>query len=197
MVRIEDTIFSLDILEKKFRCELTECKGNCCRYGDSGAPLSQEEVLILARIWPVIKEYMRPEGIAVIEEKGTSVRDFDNEYVTPLINNEECAYTIMAGDIFLCAIEKAWSEGKIPFRKPLSCHLFPVRMKKFSDFRAANYQELEICAPARRSGEKNGIFVYTFLEEPLRRALGDAVYDDLCLAASELRAQKLKKGKQI
>ena len=186
MLRIKDYIFSFDILEKKFCCDLPNCLGNCCRYGDSGAPLTKEEVRILDKKWPRIKPYLRPEGIKEIEKSGTSVRDFENDTVTPLINNEECAYTLMSGNIFMCGIEKAWSEGKIKLRKPLSCHLFPVRIKQFSGFKTVNYQELHICSPAREKGVTKGIYVYEFLKEPLTRIAGESVYRELCLAAIEL-----------
>jgi hypothetical protein len=187
MLRIDDTIFSFDILEKKFRCNLPVCLGNCCRYGDSGAPLSTSEAHILEDIWELVKPYLRPEGVAAIEEKGRSITDFENEKVTPLIGNEECAYTVLKNNILMCGIELAWSDGKISFRKPVSCHLFPVRIKYFSDFRAVNYEELAICSPARVTGEAEGIYVYEFLKEPLIRALGEGLYKDLCEAASELR----------
>lgn len=187
MLRINDTIFSFDILEKKFRCNLPKCFGNCCRYGDSGAPLSADEAHILDDILDKVKPYLRPEGIEVIDEKGTSVKDFENDLVTPLIGNEECAYTNKKRDIFLCGIEQAWSDGKISFRKPLSCHLFPVRIKYYSDFRAVNYEELAICSPARLAGEREGIYVYKFLKESLTRALGEDLYKELCRAAVELR----------
>lgn len=187
MLRIGDTIFSFDVLEKKFICDLPGCLGNCCRYGDSGAPLSNSEVQILDEIWPVLKEYLRPEGVKVIEENGTSIDDFENEKVTPLINNEECVYTILKDNIFMCAIEKAWTEGKITFQKPLSCHLFPVRIKHFSDFKAVNYQELAICSAACVKGKGEGTYVYEFLKEPLIRALGEDTYRELCIAAEELR----------
>jgi len=187
MLRIDDTIFSFDILEKKFRCDLPVCLGNCCRYGDSGAPLSVAEALILDDIWNVVKPYLRVEGISAIEEKGRSVTDFENERVTPLIGSEECAYTNMKGKVFICGIEQAWSDGKITFRKPLSCHLFPVRIKYYSDFRAVNYEEMAICSPARKAGAQEGIYVYEFLKEPLIRALGEELYDELCIAAAEIR----------
>jgi hypothetical protein len=109
---------------------------------------------IFLMIFRIGKTVSRPEGIAAIEEKGTSVTDFENEKVTPLIGNEECAYTTKKGNIFLCGIEQAWSDGKISFRKPLSCHLFPVRIKQYSDFRAVNYEELAICSPARVNWRK-------------------------------------------
>jgi hypothetical protein len=190
MLRIGDTIFSFDILEKKFRCSLPLCHGNCCRYGDSGAPLSPSEVGILDDIWNEVKPYLRPEGISAIEEKGRSVKDFENERVTPLIGNEECAYTIVKEGIFMCGIEKAWYEGKVKFRKPLSCHLFPVRVKSFSDFRAVNYEELAICYAARNCGSNEGVYIYEFLKEPLIRAFGEDLYKDLCIAADELRKNK-------
>ncbi len=187
MLRIGDTIFSFDVLEKKFRCNLSECLGNCCRYGDSGAPLSEKEAKKLMEIWPEVKPYLRPEGIRAIIEKGTSTHDFENELVTPLIGTEECAYSILEGNIFMCGIEKAWSDGKTDFQKPLSCHLFPVRIKQFSDFRAVNYQELSICASAREKGSEEGLFVYEFLKEPLIKAVGEETYNELCIAAEELR----------
>jgi hypothetical protein len=187
MLRIENTIFSLDILEKKFCCTIPSCMGNCCRYGDSGAPLSLGEAIILDDIWPEVKPYLRPEGIASVEEKGRSVTDFENDMVTPLIGNEECAYAIKKEKIYMCGIEQAWSDGKISFRKPLSCHLFPARIKSFSSFRAVNYEELAICSSARQRGEKDGIYVYEFLKEPLIRALGEEMYKELCIAAVELR----------
>jgi Protein of unknown function (DUF3109) len=193
MLRINNTIFSFDILEKKFRCDLTKCFGNCCRYGDSGAPLSAEEAHILEDIKDKIRPYLRPEGIASIEEKGTSVTDFENEKVTPLIGNEECAYTSKNGNIFLCGIEQAWADGKILFKKPVSCHLFPVRIKYYSDFVAVNYEELAICSPARIAGDKDGIHVYEFLKEPLTRAIGEELYNELCIAAKELRKNRTLK----
>lgn len=190
MIRIGNTIISLDVFEKKFKCNLAECCGSCCRYGDSGAPVTEREQEILEEIWPVIRTYMRPEGIEAVEQQGAAVRDMDHDLVTPLIDNKECAYTIMDGPVYLCAIEKAWNEGKVDFRKPLSCHLFPVRMKRFSDFLAVNYEEIAICAPARMQGSAEGIYVYEFLREPLIRALGEDAYSEILVAASEVNKWK-------
>ena len=187
MLRIKDIIFSLDILEKKFKCDLVRCLGSCCRYGDAGAPLEDDEVKILEENWLNIKPYLRPEGIRVITEKGTSTTDFENERVTPLIgNNEECAYTMIEGNVYMCGIEKAWTDGRISFRKPLSCHLFPLRIKKYRDFTAVNYQQLSICSAGRECGDREGITLYEFLKEPLIRALGEEVYGELCIAVIEL-----------
>ena len=187
MLRIGDTIFSFDILEKKFRCDLPRCLGNCCRYGDSGAPLRDEEVETLKEIWSDVKPYLRPDGIDVIEDKGTSVKDFENENVTPLVGNEECAYAILDNDVFMCGIEKAFSDGKISFQKPVSCHLFPARIKQYSGFRAVNYQELSICHAAVGRGRDEDVYVYEFLKVPLIRALEEETYNELCIAAEELR----------
>jgi hypothetical protein len=187
MLRIGDTIFSLDILDKKFKCYLPGCLGNCCRYGDSGAPLSEEEVNTLKEIWPHVKPFLRPEGIDVIENKGTSARDFENDNVTPLVGNEECAYAILDNNVFMCGIEKAWSEGKITFQKPVSCHLFPARIKTYSQFRAVNYQELSICHSAAGCGKTEGVYLYEFLKVPLIRAFGEEIYNDLCVAAEEFK----------
>jgi hypothetical protein len=190
MLRIKDTIFSLDVLEKKFKCDLPKCVGNCCRYGDSGAPLLNGEVQILEEIWPAVRAYLRPEGIKAIELQGTSITDRDNDRVTPLINDRECAYAVITGDTYMCGIEMAWSEKMVTFQKPLSCHLFPVRMKKFSDFTAVNYEEIAICSSARDLGNSEGQYVFEFLKIPLIRALGEETYNELCIAARELRKRK-------
>jgi hypothetical protein len=194
MLRIDDTIFSFDILEKKFRCDLAGCLGNCCRYGDSGAPLSVNEAHTLETIYDIVKPYLREEGISAIELKGKSVTDFENDKVTPLIGDEECAYAILKDNIYMCGIEKAYEDGKISFRKPLSCHLFPARIKYYSDFRAVNYQELEICKCGREKGTEDEIYLYEFLKEPITRALGEDMYKELCIAATELRKSRTNRG---
>jgi hypothetical protein len=187
MLRIGDIIFSFDVLERKFRCNLPQCLGNCCRYGDSGAPLGEGETLALDEVWDGIRPYLREEGLRAIEEKGRYVKDFENDWVTPLVGNEECAYATIRKGIHFCGIEEAWHDGKSAFRKPLSCHLFPLRIKKYSEFTAVNYQDIAICKPGRDSGREKGTRLYEFLEEPLTRAFGMEVYSDLCIAASELR----------
>ncbi|MGB8491251.1 MAG: DUF3109 family protein [Bacteroidales bacterium] len=193
MIRIGDIIFSLDILEKKFKCDLHHCLGSCCRYGDSGAPLTDDEVTLLEQIWPDVRPYLRPEGINSVEREGTSVKDFENENVTPLINNEECAYTLIEGNIYMCGIEKAWKDGKTAFRKPVSCHLFPARVKQFAGFKAVNYQELTICQSAKDCGNTEGIYVYEFLKAPLIRVFGEDVYAELCIAATNFKEGSTKK----
>jgi hypothetical protein len=143
---------------------------------------------ILKEIYPKIKHLLRPEGVAVIETNGTSVKDFENDTVTPLINDKECAYALKENDIYLCGIEKAFESGVIDFKKPISCHLFPAKVKYYSNFTAVNYQELPICATAEKNAE--GMYLYEFLKEPLIRAFGLELYNELCIAAKEIRRSK-------
>ncbi len=187
MLQIENTIISLDILEKKFVCHLKACKGSCCVEGDSGAPLDAEETAILEQIYPHVKPNMTPEGIETVESKGTWVVDNDGDLVTPLVKNQECAYVYRNEDgIVLCAIEKTYNEGTIAFQKPVSCHLYPVRVKKYTDFDAVNYQSNHLCVPARINGEKLGVPIYQFVKGPLIRKFGEEWYKQLEIAAKEL-----------
>lgn len=190
MFQIHDTIVSLALIEKKFACDLHACSGCCCRYGDSGAPLEPEEAMALEKLWPDIRPFLRPEGITAIEEKGTSMTDIEGDIVTPLIGNEECAYTAIESGIFRCGIEKAFKAGVIPFQKPISCHLFPVRVKNFTDFRAVNYEEWPICHPALKAGENGNVHLYRFLKEPLVRAFGNEWYNKLLFAAKKYEKDK-------
>ncbi len=191
MLRIDDTIISRDLLEKKFKCNLKKCRGTCCVYGDSGAPLEEEEVQILEDIYPFVKPYMRQEGIEAVEKIGTSMTDKDGDLVTPLIDGKECAYTQLINGIYLCAIEAAFMDGKIKFPKPISCHLFPVRTKKFTDFTAVNYEQWSICRDARKLGEEENVEVWVFLKEPLIRKFGKEWYKQLEIAARELKKQNI------
>ena len=152
--------------------------------------MSPSEVKILEDIYPKIKSLLRPEGIAAIEQKGTSMRDSDDDDVTPLIGDEECAYALIENNIYLCGIEKAFNLGIIDFQKPISCHLFPAKVKYYSNFTAINYQELSICSSARKEGKSDGVYLYEFLKEPLIRAFGSETYDELCIAAKEIRKNK-------
>lgn len=185
MISIGDTLISEDILEKKFVCDLTACKGACCVEGDAGAPLEPEEVKILADEYEKVKPYLRPEGIKAIEEQGTHVIDeLDGEPVTPLVNDAECAYVVFdENGTTLCGIEKAWKEGKTHFRKPVSCHLYPIRIQKYSSFEAVNYHKWKICSAACSLGESLKVPVYKFTKDALIRKYGPEWYTDLEKAA--------------
>ncbi len=187
MIEIGKTIISRDLLDKKFVCDLKKCKGICCVEGDSGAPVEKEEIQKLEKDIEKIFPYLREEGRKVIEEQGVYVIDWDSEYVTPLINNKECAYAVFEDDIAACGIEKAYLAGATSFRKPISCFLYPVRVKKFNKFDAVNYDRWDICKPAIENGNKLNVPVYQFLEQPLKQKFGEKWYEQLSLVAKELK----------
>jgi len=187
MIQIEDQIISMDVFENYFMCDLHECKGACCVEGDSGAPLINKEEKTLNDIYDKVKPYMRKEGIKVIEKQGVAVFDNDGDLTTPLVNNKECAFVFFENRIAKCSIEKAFLNGKISFKKPISCHLFPIRIKEYPDFDAINYEKIKICKPACQCGSKLKIPLYVFLKEPLIRRYGLDWYKELQLLARELK----------
>ncbi len=186
MLQIGDAIVSFDVIEKKFICDISKCHGACCIEGDSGAPLEEDEKQILEDIYPKIKPYLTPKGIEEIERQGTSVIDFDGDLVTPIINKRECVYTIFEDGIALCGIEKAYRDGIIDYMKPISCQLYPIRIDKYPEFEAVNYNKWKICKAARELGHKVGTPVYVFLKEPLIRKYGEEWYNELAYAAEHL-----------
>lgn len=193
MIIINDILISDDILQKKFVCDLNACKGACCVEGDSGAPLEDEETRILDDIYEDIKPYLRKEGIAAIEKQGKYLIDKDGDMVTPLVKKgKECAYTVFEDGKALCGIEKAYLDGKIAWKKPISCHLYPIRIKKLFTGEALNYQEIDICKPACKCGKKLDVSLYKFLKEPLIRKYGEEFFEQL-EAADEY--SKKAKGK--
>ncbi len=191
MLQINDTIISLDVIEKRFCCDLTKCKGWCCVVGDSGAPLTLDEVDIIEDEYENFKAYLRPEGVKALEQQGTWIIDSENDQVTPLIDGKECAYTIIEDDIYKCGIEKAFFDKKTSFRKPVSCHLYPVRLKKYQKFTAVNYDIWSVCSPAIALGHEKNIYVNDFLKDPLIRMFGEEWFNELKIAQEHL----LKSGK--
>ena len=181
---------SEDVLEKEFVCNLSACKGECCIDGDAGAPVEDGEVEILRSVYDKVKPFLRPEGIAAIEEQGTSVYGDDDEYETPLIEGGECAYVIYENEMALCGIEKAYNEGLIDWKKPISCHLYPIRIKQFSSFEAVNYHKWHICSDACTLGQELSVPVYKFLKAPLIRKYGEDWYKELELVAGEWSKSK-------
>jgi hypothetical protein len=179
MIQIDDKLVSLDVLEQSFACDLGKCKGACCVHGDSGAPVEQEEVAEIEQAWPVVKKYLRDVSVASIEEQGFAVVDEDGDLVTPLVNGEECAYAIFEDGVALCAIEKAFFNKEVAFRKPISCHLYPIRLGKLKDGTAVNYHHWHICEPARENGQQVNVKVYEFAADALKRKFGEQWYDEL------------------
>lgn len=189
MILIDDVLISDDVIEKQFVCNISKCKGICCVEGDSGAPVEKSETKILRKIYPKIKKYLLPEGIKSIEEQGTFVDEPDDEYssyATPLIDGGACAYVNYESDgTVTCGIEKAWKDGVTDFRKPISCHLYPIRLKPMEEITAVNYDVWDICSDACTLGKKLKVPVYVFLKDALIRKFGEEFYDALDAAAKE------------
>jgi hypothetical protein len=175
------------ILEKDFVCNLAACKGACCVDGDAGAPLTKEETQILADIYPKVKPFLRKEGIAAIEAQGTHVIGTDGELETTLIDGKDCAYVIFDGKTALCGIEQAYNQGLVDWKKPVSCHLYPIRVKEYSDFSAVNYHKWHICSDACALGAELQVPVYKFVKEALVRKFGMEWYDELEKVAQDLK----------
>ena len=180
LIEIHDKIISTQIFDRKFVCDLNACRGACCIKGDAGAPLEEEEANILEENIDKIKPFMRKEGIEEVDKTGVFYIDQENDMAATLVNEKECAFVFFdEKGITKCAIEKAQSEGVIDFKKPLSCHLYPIRVTRFNDFTALNYNHWDICEPACSCGEKFNVPVYKFLRDPLIRAFGSTFYEEL------------------
>lgn len=186
MFQLGKTIVSEEILEEHFVCDLNSCKGACCVEGEAGAPLTEEECGILNDIYPAVKPFLRPEGIRAIEEQGTFVKGTDGEWETPLVNNRECAYvTFSESGVAQCGLEKAKLEGATEWKKPISCHLYPVRVKEYTALLAVNYHKWGICDPACSLGEQLQVPIYKFVREALILKFGSEWYEELEKIAAE------------
>jgi hypothetical protein len=187
MLQIDDTIISLDLLEEMFCCNLHACKGICCVEGNAGAPLEAKELKQLEDILPVVWDDLSPKARQIIRKQGVAYLDEDGEYVTSIVDGKDCVFTCYTEEnVCICAIEKAYKNGKTDFYKPISCHLYPVRIAKYNDFRAVNYHRWQVCRPAVSLGRKKRLKVYEFLKEPLIRKFGTEWYEQLNIAAREL-----------
>jgi hypothetical protein len=191
MLEIDRTLISLEVLSRKFCCNLDACKGACCIYGDAGAPLTIEEAGDLEDYIEELRPYLRTEGLMALLEEGMYTRDIDGELVTTLVKGGECAYTVFENGISFCAIERAFVAGDVPFHKPLSCHLYPIRIKAYEEFDAVNFDEWDICQPALPEGERQGMPVYEFVRDALIRKYGQEWYDQLEYAATHLDIDRL------
>jgi hypothetical protein len=191
MIQIYDTIISLDVLDEEFLCDLSACKGICCVEGDVGAPVEEEEVALLEEVLPVVWDDLSPKAKEVINKQGVVYIDRDGEFVTSIVQGEDCVFTCYDENGYCkCAIEKAFREGKTQFYKPVSCHLYPIRVARYEGFRAVNYHRWSVCQAAVALGKKNGVKVYQFLKEPLIRKFGEEWYKQLCVVANELSVAK-------
>ena len=194
MIQIEDTIVSLDVIERRFMCDLSQCRGACCIEGESGAPLEEGEAeqlrLALPEVWDELKEDARE----VIRQQGVSYLDADGDEVTSIVNGRDCVFTRYAPDgTCHCALEQAFREGRTTFMKPISCRLYPVRITQYRRFRAVNLHRWEVCRPAEILGERLGIPAYRFLREPLISKFGTEWYTALEAAAEMVARQSEQK----
>ncbi|MFH0865604.1 MAG: DUF3109 family protein [Bacteroidota bacterium] len=188
MIVIDNTLVSDNVVERKFSCDLEKCKGACCVEGDAGAPLEEKELQILEDLYPFYKNYLTPAGVKAIKKHGFFVVDEDKEYLTPMVKKAKyCAYVYFESDVAKCAIERAFNAGNIKFRKPISCHLYPIRIKALREVDAVNYHEWHICRQGCEFGEKINMPVIRFLEEPLKKKYGEEWYEAL------MAAEKMKK----
>ncbi|HLV38853.1 DUF3109 family protein [Xanthomarina sp.] len=188
MFQLGNTIVSEEIIQKDFVCNLSACKGACCIDGDAGAPLEEKETDILNAIYPKIKHLLRPEGIEAIEQQGTFIVTEFDEFETPLIGGADCAYVIFdKKGTALCGIEEAYNQKLIDWRKPVSCHLYPIRIKEYSEFSAVNYDKWEICDAACVLGKELQVPVYKFVKEALIRKFGEDWYAQLEIVAESYK----------
>jgi len=191
MIEIEDTVVSLDLIERYFCCDLWKCKGACCVEGESGAPLTKQEFDYLRKILPLLWDNLSPDAKEVINKQGIAYIDRENDIVTSIIDGKDCVFTYYDENaVCKCAIEKAYNEGRIDFKKPVSCHLYPVRVKQYKDYKAINYHRWKVCRAAEILGEQKQIFVYQFLKEALIRKFGEEWYNALDVCAKEYHQRK-------
>lgn len=179
MITIGNTAISDDIADQFFVCDLAKCKGACCEEGDLGAPLEENELPLIDELLDKVKPYMSPQGRKAMEAQGPYLKDYEGDYSTTTVKGKECVFAIAENGSWKCAIEKAWKEGKTDFRKPISCHLYPIRITKYDYYDALNYHRWHICNPACHQGKSLRVELYRFLKEPLIRKYGEAWYDEL------------------
>lgn len=182
MFIIDNVLVTDEVIKAYFACNLGACKGACCIEGDGGAPLTEQETEILEDLLPILEPYLRPEGLAAIEAQGTWVEGSDGEPETPLVNGAECAYVIFDNGVAKCGIEKAWELGKVDFPKPISCHLYPIRIQPGRPYEVLRYHHWDICSPACQRGEEEKIPLYKFLKDALTRKYGEEWYEVLEVA---------------
>ncbi|MFA9212539.1 MAG: DUF3109 family protein [Candidatus Methylacidiphilales bacterium] len=190
MILLENTIVSEDILEKNFICNLSACKGACCIEGDSGAPITQDELEILEAELENIKPYLTAVSLEAIKTQNFWEKDTDGDLVTTCLPTGECNFSLRdEAGMLKCGIEQAYRDGKASIQKPLSCHLYPIRISNVSEFEALNYHRWDICKPACKLGEEHQVAVYQFLKEPLIRKFGEDWYNELDEIAKQWKAE--------
>ncbi len=191
MLQIQNTIVTLDLAEEFFCCDLEKCLGACCIEGDAGAPVTIDEMEKIEEVLPVVEPEMLPRAVEEVRQNGVAYVDQEGDLVTTILDGRNCAFTCYApGGICLCALEKAFREGKTSFKKPASCSLYPLRLTTYPTFTAVNYHRWKICRDAVANGRKKGIRLYQFLRGPLTERFGKEWYDELAQACELYLSQK-------
>ena len=189
MILIDDTLISTELFDRKFCCDLKACKGACCVEGESGAPLTKEELAEVEQAFPIIRDRLKADSLAIIEREGLHVVDADGDHVTPIVDGKECVYATFDEDgTAKCAFEQAHLEGEIAWRKPISCHLYPIRVTPLKDLVALNYHQWPICDAAKSCGAGLNLSVLQFSKAPLIRKFGEAWFEEARRAEGEWRA---------
>lgn len=192
MIQIGDVVVSFDVLREKFLCDLSACQGACCIEGDAGAPVEMDEIAELEAVLPVVWNDLSPAARKVIDKQGVVYADRDGDMVTSIVDGKDCVFTCYDNKgCCYCAIEKAYREGKTNFYKPVSCHLYPIRVGNYGVYKAVNYHKWSVCQAAVLLGRKENLPVYKFLKTPLIRKFGPDWYAELELAAEEMKNQNL------
>ena len=190
MLEIQDTLVSLDLIERRFCCDLSKCLGQCCIDGDAGAPITEDEKTKIEEILPAVWDDLLPAAQREITDNGVAYIDEEGDLVTSIVEGRNCVFTYYdKNGMCLCAIEKAFREGRTDFYKPISCHLYPVRVTEFPAFTAVNLHRWKICGAAEKLGARLGLRAYKFLETPLRRRFGNEWYEELEATAEEYLKQ--------
>lgn len=180
MIQIEDVVVSSDILTEKFCCNLEACGGACCIEGDAGAPVEDEEVAELEKVVPVVWDSLTEAAKETIRRQGVVYRDRDGDLVTSIVGDKDCVFTCRDADgKCYCTIERAYREGRCSFYKPVSCHLYPIRIERYNTYTAVNYHRWDVCKGAVVLGKMKDLAVYQFLKEPLVRKFGAEWYAEL------------------
>lgn len=190
MLQIKDTLVSLDLIERHFCCDIRKCLGQCCVEGESGAPVTVEEVAAIEEVMPAIKDELLPQAREVIGAQGISYVDDDGDLVTSIVGCSDCVFTnYLEGGVCICLLEKAFREGRIPDVKPSSCYLYPVRLDRIGSMTAVNLHRWQVCRSAEVNGREKGIRAYEFLRGPLTKYFGEEWYAELETVAKEWLSQ--------
>ncbi len=187
IIEVENTLISSEIFSVNFVCHLEKCKGACCIEGDRGAPLDKEEIEKINHNLKHIKHFMSAEGLELLMIEGFHEGEEINDFATTCLSSGECVFVYKENGILGCAMEKAYKAGLTDYYKPMSCHLYPIRINKVGDFDAVNYHEWSICKSACSFGNELNVPVYQFLKEPLIRKFGEPWYNELELIHQEFK----------